>query len=133
MAGTVRLHGEDADRPLRLDLRVSVAGVMRPWSDSRGVLAGRVRVPDRIDDQTASGTIRIAPIAARQIRYSMSCTALDGERVLLDGWKSITGRHPVRSMTVLPITVYDECGRTVGSGTLRFDLRRDLLRFLGGF
>jgi hypothetical protein len=77
--------------------------------------------------------MRIAPLRARRIRYRLDFVAPDGRRLHLDGWKSITPRHPVRSMTVLPATIADDSGSIAGEALLRFDLRRDLIRFLAGF
>ncbi|MQY09460.1 hypothetical protein [Actinomadura macrotermitis] len=130
MEGTVRLDG--ADRPMRLELSADLPGVLRPWGDIEGALSGRVVVPGWADGP-ASGRLRVAPVAARRIRYTLEFTALDGRRLRLDGWKSATPRHPVRSMTFLPATVTDADGAVVGEARLRFRLRRDLARFLSGF
>ncbi|MES9538452.1 hypothetical protein [Actinomadura sp. NPDC000600] len=133
MEGSLRLAGEDRDRPMRLELTADLPGVLRPWGDAEGTLAGRVHVPDWADDPAAAGRLRVAPIAARRIRYTLGFTAGDGRRLRLDGWKTVTPRRPVRSMTFLPLTVTDEDGAVVGEARLRFRLRRDLARFLGGF
>lgn len=45
----------------------------------------------------------------------------------------MTFRRPLRSMTTLPVTLYDSAGAVAGAGVLRFDVRGDLLRFLAGF
>lgn len=117
---------------LRLDLRIAVPGLLLPWGDATGAATGRVLVPG-LADGPVSGTMRIAPLAARQIRYRLSFHTLDGVPLRLDGWKSITARHPVRSMTVLPVTLYGPDHGVLGAGTLRFDLRADLPAFLAGF
>ena len=75
--------------------------------------------------------MEISPIARRRIRYRISFTA-DGRRLTLDGWKSVTPRRPVTSMTVLPFTLY-EGERRVGEGTLRFPLATGLAPFLASF
>ncbi|GGQ19801.1 hypothetical protein BKA00_000943 [Actinomadura coerulea] len=133
MEGTLRLAGEDRDRPMRLELAADLPGVLRPWGDAEGALTGRVRVPGWADDPAASGRLRVAPLAARRIRYTLAFTAGDGRRLRLDGWKTASPRRPVRSMTFLPLTVTGEDGAVAGEARLRFDLRRDLARFLGGF
>ncbi|MEV4008403.1 hypothetical protein [Actinomadura sp. NPDC049753] len=133
MEGSLRLAGEDRDRPMRLELTADLPGVLRPWGDAEGALTGRVRVPGWADDPAASGRLRVAPMAARRIRYTLGFTAGDGRRLRLDGWKTVSPRRPVRSMTFLPLTVTGEDGAVVGEARLRFDLRRDLARFLGGF
>lgn len=133
MEGTIRLAGEDRDRPMRLELSADLPGVLRPWGDTEGTLTGRAHVPGWADDGAAAGRLQVAPIAARRIRYTLDFTAADGRRLHLDGWKSTTPRHPVRSMTYLPATVTDAGGEVVGEARLRFHLRRDLARFVTGF
>ncbi|MEU5882607.1 hypothetical protein [Spirillospora sp. NPDC047279] len=133
MEGTVRLAGEDRDRPMRLDLSADLPGVLRPWGDVAGTLTGRARIEGLADDPAATGSLRVAPITARRIRYTLGFTAADGRRLHLDGWKSTTPRRPVHSMTHLPATITDEDGEIVGEARLSFRLRRDLVRFLAGF
>jgi hypothetical protein len=131
MAGTVRLDGDE--RPMRLELGVDLPEVFRPWGDTSGALRGRVEVPGWADDRSARGTLRVAPIAARRIRYRLDFTAGDGRAMHLDGWKSISYRRPLRSMTRLPATITDDSGAVVGEARLRFDVRHDLAAFLLGF
>jgi hypothetical protein len=131
MAGTVRLDGHE--RPMRLELGADLPGVLRPWGDASGALSGRVEVPGWADDRGASGTLRVAPIAARRIRYRLDFTAGDGRAMHLDGWKSISYRRPLHSMTHLPATITDDSGAVVGEARLRFDARHDLGSFLAGF
>jgi hypothetical protein len=131
MAGTVRLDGHE--RPMRLELGVDLPEVFRPWGDTSGTLCGRIEVPGWADDRCARGTLRVAPIAARRIRYRLDFTAGDGRPLHLDGWKSISYRRPLRSMTHLPATITDDAGAVVGEARLRFDARHDLAGFLMGF
>ncbi|URN02787.1 hypothetical protein LUW74_05085 [Actinomadura madurae] len=133
MEGALRVAGEDAERPMRLELVATLPEVLRPWGDVEGELTGRVHVPGWADDRAAVGTLRVAPIAARRIRYTLEFTAHDGRRLRLDGWKTVSARRPVRSMTVLPLTVTGADGTVAGEARLRFDARRDLASFLRGF
>lgn len=133
MTGTIRMDSESGDLPIRLELDVDLPGVFWPWADERGALTGRIHVHGRVDDRTAAGIMRLAPIAARQIRYSIAFTTLDGQRLRLDGWKTISWRRPLRSITELPVALHDWSGHTVGGGLLRLDLDGDLLAFLAGF
>jgi hypothetical protein len=133
MEGTIRLTGEGLERPMRLELAADLPGVLTPRGDAEGRLTGRVHVPGLADDPEGTGMLRVAPIAGRQIRYRLDFGAADGRRLHLDGWKSISYRRPVRSMTLLPATVTDENGTVVGEATLRFHVRRDLARFLASF
>lgn len=132
MAGPIRLAGEEQERLLRLELAVTAPGWLRLWTDTVAHMEGRAVCRGWAED-AVEGSMRIAPIAARQIRYSCSFTTADGRRMHLDGWKSISYRHPQRSMTTLPVTVVDDEGGLVAEGVLRFDARRDLVSFLRGF
>lgn len=149
MEGTIRLTGETSDRPIVLELTADLPRVLNPLGDIEGVLSGRALVGSLggpqpapataaagggwAADPRATGMLRVAPVAARRIRYRLDFTAADGRMMRLDGWKSIDPRHPVRSMTTLPATVTDGGGAVVGTAVLRFRLRRDLLGFLAGF
>jgi hypothetical protein len=132
MDGAIRLVGEEQDRPLRLELDVTAPGVLRLWGDTEAVMTGRAVAPGWAVAPVA-GTMRIAPVAARRIRYRCAFETEQGRRVHFDGWKSVTLRHLTQSMTTLPFTVADDDGQLVGQGVLRFDARRDLGRFLAGF
>ncbi|MEU7058085.1 hypothetical protein [Streptomyces sp. NPDC046197] len=131
LLGTVRLDSDDRDRRIRLDLRAEADELLRPQRTTRARLSGRVRITGGIDDTGAGGELEISPIARRRIRYRLSFAA-QGRALVLDGWKSITARHPVASMTVLPFTLYED-GTRVGEGTLRFPLAAGLVPFLLGF
>ncbi|WP_234545185.1 hypothetical protein [Streptomyces shenzhenensis] len=131
MLGTVRLDAGHPARRIRLDLRAEADDVLRPHRTTAARLTGRVRIAGRADDPAATGALEISPLARRRIRYRLSFTA-DGRTLTLDGWKSVTPRRPVRSMTVLPFTLYED-GAPVGRGTLRFPLATGLAPFLLSF
>lgn len=124
MLGSARIDGEDGTRPARLDLRVAAQDVLRPLGTTKARLSGRLRIAGWADDPYVTGEMEISPFARRRIRYRLACTA-QGRRLTLDGWKSVSPRHPVRSMTVLPYTLHDGEER-VGTGTLRFPLATGL-------
>ncbi|GGS70956.1 hypothetical protein GCM10010156_32280 [Planobispora rosea] len=122
MTGTTR-----DGRPILLRLDAVVDGPLVPWGEVTARASGRLTVGGLADDVPVTGTIEIAPLTRRRIRYRLS----SGDH-RLDGWKSIDPRRPVRSMTTLPVTISSASGQIAAEGVLRFDLRRDLLPFLGG-
>lgn len=131
MAGPARLAtGERV--PLRLDLAVTSPGVLTLWGDTTAELTGRVTLPGLVDDPAATGTLEIAPLRRRRLRYRLTMRALDGRVLRLDGWKSIRLLRPVHTMTTLPATLYDADDTVLGEAVLRFDLRT-LPRFLASF
>ncbi|MHC5702989.1 hypothetical protein OTC26_016340 [Streptomyces tirandamycinicus] len=131
MLGTVLLEREDRARRIRLDLRVAADRVMRPFGTTAARASGRVRVAGWADDTHAEGELEISPLARRRIRYRISFTA-EGRRFMLDGWKSITPRRPLASLTVLPFTLYED-GTRAGRGTLSFPVATQLPPFLASF
>lgn len=131
MYGTLRLDGEHRTRRVRLDLTVSADRVMRLLGTTEARATGRIRITGWADDPDAEGELEISPLTRRRIRYRVTFTA-DGRRLTLDGWKSVTPRRPVASMTVLPYTVCED-GARIGTGTLCFPLGTQLLPFLGSF
>ncbi|MGW4983844.1 hypothetical protein [Streptomyces mirabilis] len=131
MLGRVRLADEDGDRPVRLDLLARADAVLLRHRTTRAHVSGRVRIAGRADDAEAEGELEIAPLSRRRIRYRITF-AMEGRRLTLDGWKSVSPRHPLASLTVLPYTLYED-GDRVGEGTLRFPLATGLLPFLASF
>ncbi|MEU9129415.1 hypothetical protein AB0D08_15145 [Kitasatospora sp. NPDC048540] len=131
MVGTVRLAGEAGARPIRLDLAVRADRVLLPHRTTDARLTGRVRIGGLADDPSAAGELEISPLARRRIRYRIELRS--GERRLtLLGWKSVTARRPLESMTVLPFTLLED-GAAVGRGTLRFPLATALLPFVASW
>ncbi|MGI5380872.1 hypothetical protein ACQEV2_43545 [Streptomyces sp. CA-251387] len=116
---------------MRLDLEVRAETLLLPHRTTQARLTGRVRIAGRADDTEAEGEMEISALARRRIRYRITFT-MEGRRLLLDGWKSLSPARPLVSMTVLPYTLYED-GDRVGQGTLRFPLAVGLLPFLTSF
>lgn len=137
MEGFVRLSGESRPRTARLALHAEADTLLRPLGSTTARVDGRLTVEGWARDGQVSGSLEIAPVAARRIRYRLTFTADDGEEYLLDGWKSVTPLRPLRSMTTLPFALRPAaargCGTPVGEGVLRFRAARDLLPFLAGW
>ncbi|MET7697719.1 hypothetical protein [Streptomyces sp. NPDC005485] len=134
MLGTVRLDGEQHEkqtRRIRLDLRAEADRLLRPHRTTEARLSGRIRIAGWADDPCAEGELEISPLSRRRIRYRLTFTA-NGRVLTLDGWKSVTPRSPVTSMTVLPFTLFEGDAR-VGEGVLRFPLATGLAPFLLSF
>ncbi|MFG2606573.1 hypothetical protein ACGFT2_23910 [Streptomyces sp. NPDC048514] len=132
MVGSVRLDGEDVTRRMRMDLSVRADRLMLLHRTTDARLTGRIRIQGVADDPLASGRIEISPLARRRIRYRLTFTA-EGRRYRLDGWKSVEPSRPAKSLTVLPFSLFQEDGKRVGEGTLRFPVTTALLPFLASF
>jgi hypothetical protein len=109
--------------PMRLDLEVRVPGVLNPWADTTAAVTGTATIG--ASTTPVRGEMRIAPVRARQIRYRLDL----GDDRHLDGWKTISYRHPVRSMTTLPATITDGGHNIQGEARMAFRLAT-LPRFL---
>ncbi|CCK25081.1 hypothetical protein BN159_0702 [Streptomyces davaonensis JCM 4913] len=131
MLGRVHLADEDRDRPMRLDLVARTETVLLPHRTTQAHVTGRVRIAGRADDPEAEGELEISPLARRRIRYRVTFT-LEGRRLVLDGWKSVSPARPLTSMTVLPFSLYED-GERVGEGRLRFPVTTGLVPFLTSF
>jgi hypothetical protein len=130
MAGPARLRGAGGRRQLRLELDVTAPGLLKLWADTEATMTGRAILDGVADDASASGTMQIAPIRRRRLRYQLTFRTADDRVLRLDGWKSVSYLRPIRSMITLPATVYAADGSVFAEALLKFDLR-DLPRFLG--
>ncbi|MDX2565202.1 hypothetical protein PV371_36920 [Streptomyces sp. TX20-6-3] len=128
MIGKINLDSDSRTRAVRLDLKITADCVLKPFDTTNALISGRVRIAGHSDDQAARGTLEISPLARRRIRYQVHFTT-DGRRFTLDGWKSVTPRRPVKSMTTLPFTLYEN-DTQVGTGELRFPTITGLAPFL---
>ncbi|MFJ5776997.1 hypothetical protein [Streptomyces sp. NPDC093094] len=132
MLGTLRLdEGDGRARQVRLELRVTADRVLRPARTTEARATGRIRIDGLTGNAAVEGGMEISPLARRRIRYRLAFTA-DGRRLALDGWKSVTPRRPLTSMTVLPYTLYED-GTRIGAGVLRFPLAAQTLPFLASW
>ena len=134
MAGTVEWDAEPGTRhPFRFDVTAHAESTRRHLADGRAQLRETVHAPPRFDGADAAGTITIRPLGQRIIRYELSFVGADGKPYELVGQKDIRLRSPPETFTYLPAEILDEDHRRVATCETRFDLRRDLWRFLRSF
>ncbi|MFI9100911.1 hypothetical protein ACIGXA_10310 [Streptomyces fildesensis] len=147
MTGTVRLRDDRQPRPVRLVLTAHADEVLLPHRTTTARLTGRIHMAGHhraghpmaggADGLEVTGTLEISPLARRRIHYRLEFTLGDdggrsGERCTLEGWKSVTPRRPLASMTALPFTLTTG-GEPVGHGAVRFSLATALIPFLASF
>ncbi|WP_411103177.1 hypothetical protein [Streptomyces sp. cmx-4-9] len=131
MPGRLRFAGEDHDHAARLHLRAETDRLIDLRRTTTARLTGRIDIAGHPQVPVTDGEMEISPLARRRIRYRLAFT-LDGRRIELDGWKSISARHPLTSMTVLPYVLHAG-GERIGEGTLRFPVATGLVPFLASF
>lgn len=95
----------------------------------RFTLRGVVHAAPWVDEATCEGTLALS---LRALAYDVHFLGADGRRLRLHGEKHPRLRAPVRSMTVLPVTLRDEAGAALARGEVTFDLL-DLPRFLASW
>jgi hypothetical protein len=77
-----------------------------------------------------TGTLRMS-VLDRRIEYRLE-TGEGRSRLFLDGTKNVSPMTLLQSMTVMPVSLRDETGRTLGEGEMRFDMK-DLAPFLASW
>lgn len=95
-------------------------------------LSGKLHAEGLADEVPASGTLEVRPLSGF-IGYDLTFRGDDGKSYRFLGHKSPSVTRLLKSMTTLPGEVLDEDGKVVGSAMLYFDLKNDLLPFLGTF
>lgn len=90
-------------------------------SGGRFAIKGIVHADAWVDEAPCEGTLTISALPA-SIAYDVRFTGRDGTAYLLAGAKSPSALAPLRSMTVLPITLRTGDGRELARGTMTFDL-----------
>jgi hypothetical protein len=82
-----------------------------------------------------SGTIDAERLALdeRRLPYRFTFQADDGRRYEFSGQKEWHSLAPIESITLLRASLYNERGEEFARVTLRWDLRADWARWLGGW
>ncbi len=112
--------------PISLDLEARFHA-----GDRVASVTGRVSIDGVATDAPIQGTLGLLSLGVKRLPYDVFFVTDAGKRWRMRGEKDITYLAPVRSLTVLPVTVYEEAAheassREVARGTLQFDWRRDL-------
>jgi hypothetical protein len=99
--------------------------------DETASLTGRITIDGVTHDAPIQGSLGLPALAVKRLPYDVFFLTDAGERWRMRGEKDITYLAPVRSLTVLPVTVYQEAAhatraREVARGTLEFDWRQEL-------
>lgn len=126
MRGRVR-DGAGEEHPLEFEVKAEAAGLGAWLRDGRTYASGLVRAPPWAVEAPIEGTLTIAP-AAGSIAYSLAFRSEAGESLRLEGAKRVRWTDPLRTMTVLPVTLRAPDGRLLAAGVLHFALR-DLVPF----
>lgn len=134
MAGTFALAAEpDRQRRFSFSVLAHAPSLLAHLRDGKTRMHGTLEADGLADHVPIEGTLTLAPLTRRIIRYEFSFTGDDGRPYRFEGQKDIRLRDLRRSFTILPGAILDGDGRQVGTAETRFDLRADLFQFLASW
>lgn len=133
MSGSFRRAGDP--RPLAMSFTLRARSrTWRSFLRRREVdIEGEIDAEGFADHRFLRGTLGLDAIRTRTLPYAFCFTANDGATYSFAGKKTLHLSRMIDSMTVLPGAILDAAGAPVGEALLRFDLLRDLARFLKSF
>ncbi len=131
LSGSYYLLGEPlVDRAIRFQVKLGVDGLRAFLREKRVGAKGTVFVEGIAEGAgegvEAEGTVTVRLVEERRIPYDLAFTGDDGRRFRLRGQRDFFVHDVVDSLTILPLSLYDESGKEIGRATLRFDPRREL-------
>jgi hypothetical protein len=131
MRGSYWLLAEPTDeRGIDVALRARVDDLPRFVRDKTCRLEGTVDAERFASGASLLGTLVFKWIDERRMPYRFWFLGDDGRRYELSGQKEWSGLAPLRSITMLPASLYDESGEELARATLRVDLRADWAAWL---
>lgn len=134
MSGTFRLLGDDErERPMTFTIRARTLSMAAFLKKPSVDIEGEVDASGFADHRHLRGTLGMDILRTGELPYEFQFKGNDGQSYTFSGKKTISAADLVSSMTVLPGALYDQDGRQIGTALLRFDLLRDLVKFLLGF
>lgn len=121
------------ERPMSFTIQVSISSIRSLLRSPVFTIEGSVFAEGLAEHRPLRGTLTIDPVRAKLLVYIFELEADDGSLLVFQGRKTLSEGDVLHAMTVLPGGIFDGAGREVGRALLRFDLRSDLLKFLGSF
>jgi len=95
-------------------------------------LGGKLHAEGLAEEVPTRGHMEVQPLS-RRIGYELEFRGDDGERYRFVGQKTLRFSRILKTMTLLPGEVLGADGRRIGTARLHFDLKNDLIPFLGTF
>jgi len=134
MAGSYHMLASPSDeRPISFTIRARA----RSWRDflrrPEVDIEGEVDAEGFADNRRLRGTLGMDVLRTRTLPYAFEFTANDGRTYVFEGKKTLHAGELTVSMTVLPGSIRVPGGEEIARAVLRFDLQRQLGRFLRSF
>jgi hypothetical protein len=134
MSGSYHLLSDPTDeRPFAFSIVVVAKDLRRFAKDKMCEIDGEVRAEKLAEHRPLKGTLGLKLLDERRLPYRFTFTGDDGQTYELRGQKDWLPIAPVKTMTVLPASLYDEAGAEVARCALRFDLKNDLSKLVRSF
>lgn len=133
MAGTWRRSGDPTPRAFRFTVEARAASTRKFARDGLLDLEGTIDAEGLATGRRCTGTLDISWRRKRELAYDLHFEGDDGKRYRFSGKKDVRLLRFVETMTTLPGKVYDDGGHPIGEALTRFDLRNDLLKFVGSY
>ncbi len=118
------------DRPMHFTVQARLPSLRSLLTNAVFSIDGEVHAQGFADHKVIHGTLCIDLLRGKVLVYQFELEGNDGQPYSFNGRKTLGEGSPVEAMTVLPGTIHDRSGATVGRALLRFDLRSDLVKFL---
>lgn len=133
MAGSFRLEGDAADRPISFTIRARSPKLLAFLRRPEVAIEGEVDAEGFADHRLLRGTLGLDVVRTGELRYAFRFVANDRAEYAFEGKKTIDAARLAESMTVLPGVIRDAAGAAIGRALLRFDLRGDFVKFVRSF
>lgn len=134
MSGTFATVDEpDNHRRFSFSVEARADSVLRHLRDGKTSMRGTLEADGLADCVPIEGTLTLAPLTKKIIRYEFSFTGDDGRPYRFEGQKNIRFTDLRNSFTTLPGTIVNAAGDTVATAATRFDLKADLFQFLASW
>jgi hypothetical protein len=121
------------ERAVALNLRAHARDLRLMAHAGTWRLSGTIDAERLAVGRALQGTLDFKRLDERRLPYRFTFQGDDGRRYEFSGQKEWNGLAPIESITLLRAGLYDERGEEVARATLRWDLRADWARWLGGW
>jgi len=134
MAGSYHLLASPSDeRPISFTIRARARSWRSFLRRPEVEIEGEVDAEGFADNRLLRGTLGMDVLRTRTLPYAFEFTANDGQPYVFEGKKTLHAGELTISMTVLPGSIRAAGGAEIARAVLRFDLQRQLGRFLRSF
>ena len=123
----------DVDRPMHFTIEARLRSLRSFFTNTVLDIRGEIVAEGFADHKVLDGTLCIDLFRGRVLVYQFAFEGNDGLAYSFSGRKTLSKGGLVQAMTVLPGGLFDSAGHKVATALLRFDLRSDLLKFLGSY